>query len=47
METDPFYFVFTCRGCNAKLNYKRDKWKEYFYKHQTERGLQPQTTEQK
>jgi len=40
-ETDGFYFVYTCRGCNARLNYNRESWEEYFYKHQVKRGLLP------
>ena len=40
-ETDSFYFVYTCRKCNAKLNYNREQWEKYFYKHQVEKGLMP------
>jgi len=39
LEVDSFYFVYTCRKCNAKLNYKRKQWEKYFYLHQVKRGL--------
>ena len=41
MQTNPFFMIFMCRGCNAKLNYNRDTWTKHFYKYQLKRGLSP------